>query len=36
MFSIKHNNYEFIILWHVDPLLGGDREMGDCTATYAR
>jgi hypothetical protein len=20
------------ILWHADPLLGGDREVGDCTA----
>jgi hypothetical protein len=25
-----------LILWHVDPLLGGDREVGDCTAAVAR
>jgi hypothetical protein len=25
-----------IILWHVDPLLGVDREIGDCTAAVAR
>jgi hypothetical protein len=24
------------ILWHVDPLLGGDGEIGDCTAAVAR
>jgi hypothetical protein len=31
MFSLH-----FIILWHVDPLLGGDREIGDCAAAVAR
>jgi hypothetical protein len=25
-----------MILWHVDPLLGGDREIGDCIAAVAR
>lgn len=25
-----------IILMHVDPLLGGDREIGDCTEVVAR
>jgi hypothetical protein len=24
------------ILWHVDPLLGTDREISDCTAAVAR
>jgi hypothetical protein len=23
------------VFWHVDPLLGGDREIGDCTAVVA-
>jgi hypothetical protein len=23
-------------LWHADPLVGGDREIGDCTAAVAR
>jgi hypothetical protein len=23
-------------LWHLDPLLGGVREIGDCTAAIAR
>jgi hypothetical protein len=25
-----------MILWHVDPLLGSDREIGDCAAAVAR
>jgi hypothetical protein len=34
LLSIKQNDYEFIILWHVDPLLSDDREIGDCTVAH--
>jgi hypothetical protein len=29
------DSFIFITLWHVDPLLGGDNEIGDCTAIVA-
>jgi hypothetical protein len=35
---IKHQSKTCLnyILWHVDPLLGNDREIGDCSAAVAR
>jgi hypothetical protein len=32
---LGHSASRFI-LWYVDPLLGGDREIGDCTVGVAR
>jgi hypothetical protein len=35
---IKHHSETCLnyVLWHVDPLLGNDREIGNCTAAVAR
>jgi hypothetical protein len=37
-FTVSFRDFPFslIILWHADPLLGGDRETGDCTVAVAR
>jgi hypothetical protein len=34
--SCYRDSFTFIISWHENPLLGRDRETGDCTATLAR
>jgi hypothetical protein len=35
-YTFKSLDHVVIVLWHVDPLLGGEREIGDCTAAVAR
>jgi hypothetical protein len=36
-FNLRNIGHTFIIiLWHVDPLLDGDREIGDRTAAVSR